>query len=306
MNSVGDIVKPNFFIVGAAKCGTTSLYKYLAQHPQVFMPEIKEPYTLCPDLSIHHRWDLESVDKYLQLFEPAKGFKAVGEASVWYLLSAESPKLIKQMCEQAKIIIMLRQPADFLYSLHGQYLWVQNEDILDLAEALDAQPDRKQGRRMPKSCHFPEGLQYEWVADFPTQVARYYDVFGRDNTKVILFDDFVSDTRAVYEDVLRFLGLSPDSEADLRKHNAASDHTLRNLGIRRFLKKHHRFNHLLYKCLPKPVRGAIGSTIHKATGSVSYEQKPFDLQLRAELTKKLTPQIQELSRLIGRDLSAWL
>ena len=132
--------KPNFFIVGAAKCGTTSLYRYLRQHPDVFMPEQKEPNFFGSDLS--YRFPRISQARYLSCFAKAKGETRIGEATTIYLYSEKAAEEIKAFSPEAKIIIMLRNPVDVLYSYHSQQLYSGNEDIPDFEEALRAEVDR--------------------------------------------------------------------------------------------------------------------------------------------------------------------
>lgn len=138
------MTRPNFFIVGAPKCGTTSLYEYLRSHPQVFMPEKKEPEHFSDDLDwrnvmLRHR--VADRDDYLSLFDPAPAHAAaVGEASTWYLFSEAAAGAIHDFNPEARIIIMLRDPVKMMYSLHGQFLKDCNEVIEDFAQAIAAEP----------------------------------------------------------------------------------------------------------------------------------------------------------------------
>src|SRR5687767_1010670 len=103
--------KPNFFIVGAPKCGTTSLYEYIRVHPEVFMPDRKEPAFFCSDFYKPRRMKEE---EYLSLFREAGSAKWIGEASTWYLYSDKAREGIKAFCPDARIIIMLRNPVDMM------------------------------------------------------------------------------------------------------------------------------------------------------------------------------------------------
>ena len=142
--------KPSFFIVGAPKCGTTSLCKYLEQHPDIFIPSIKELYYFCTDSTGKKR--ANTLEEYLSFFEGGKG-KLCGEGSVWYLFSKEAASEIYKFNPEAKIIIMLREPVSLMYSLHSMHLANgSNEDILDFKLALEAEEDRKQGKRIPEKC----------------------------------------------------------------------------------------------------------------------------------------------------------
>ena len=210
---------PDFFIVGAAKCGTTSLYRYLGLHPEVFMPATKWINYFNVDLPSPancHSWD-----RYLDHFADAGHARRVGEASESSLYSRCAAAGIRKACPDADIVIMLRNPVDMLYSLHSQLLFSGVEDIEDFAEAMAAEPDRRKGERLPPVAHHPQRwLLYRQAARFAEQVLRYLDVFGRDRVHIILFDDFKSDTAAVYRDTLRFLGVDTGFQPDFEVHNA--------------------------------------------------------------------------------------
>ena len=130
--------KPDFFIVGAPKCGTTAMYQWLDAHPEVFVP-VKEIHYFGADLD--HRRPEVSAERYNGLFEPAStAHKAVGDVGVWYLMSETAAQEIHAYNPDARIIIMLRRPAQMLYSLHSQLLYSGEEDIADFGEALAAEP----------------------------------------------------------------------------------------------------------------------------------------------------------------------
>lgn len=128
---------PNFFIVGAPKCGTTAMHIYLRQHPEIFMPEKKESHFFGSDLN--SQYFIRDREKYLSLFSEAKDVKRIGEASVWYLYSKQAAYEIKEFSPSASIIIMLRNPVDMLYAQHSQFLYNGNENIASFEDALNAE-----------------------------------------------------------------------------------------------------------------------------------------------------------------------
>lgn len=296
------MIRPNFFIVGAAKCGTTSMYEYLRVHPEVFMPEKKEPYFFGRDLEIADYWAIRDETQYLSLFTDAGQATRVGEASVWYLPSQQAAQEIKQFDPQAKIIIMLRNPVDMAYSLHGQFLFSSNEDIVDFQEAWDAQSDRQRGQRIPPTSHFPRGLQYTQMATYSPQVQRYLDVFGPQAVHVIIFDDLISDTQTVYQRVIDFLEIDPDFRPDFSVANAAKP--LRNLPAKRFLKSYPRVEKALGATLSPSIRHCVGNTLTKILKQPSRGKK-LSPDLRRELMSQFRPDIDQLSSLIDRDLTGW-
>ena len=137
--------KPDFFIVGAPKCGTTALCDYLNQHPQVYVSANKEPFYFGSDLPGHLDWTQQN---YLALFEPA-GERTCGEASVWYLYSKSAAQEIRTFNPEARIIIMLRNPVEMAYAMHNQGLYNLTEDIEDFDEAVKATERRSQGLDIP-------------------------------------------------------------------------------------------------------------------------------------------------------------
>ena len=162
---------PNLFIVGAPKCGTTSLDNYLRQHPDVFMSPKKEPHYFGSDLYAPRF--IRDWETYRVLFSGATDEAVVGEASVWYLYSQNAAREIHSVCPNAKIIIMLRNPVDQMHSLHSQRLYSGLETIRDFEDALAAEADRKRGQRIPPHAHPVEGLFYGDVASYAYQVERY-------------------------------------------------------------------------------------------------------------------------------------
>jgi hypothetical protein len=292
---------PNLFIVGAPKCGTTSMHTYLGQHPDIFMCEPKEPYYFLTDMPHRDRFNAKT---YFALFKQANNVKYAGEGSVLYLYSRTAAGEIRRFCPAARIIIILRNPIDLLYSLHRQLLHTGNEDIFDFAEALAAEPDRAAGKRIPASAFFPHGLLYREIVDFSPQVARYFNAFGRNAVNIIIFDDLVKDTDDEYRRTLRWLGVRDDVEMDPSIRNVAQP--LPNLVIQRLLRR----NAVLRSCraaMHRLVPNSIISAVQRAIGAATQKQRPKTMnpELRARLQEELRPQIEQLSELIGRDLTHW-
>jgi hypothetical protein len=295
---------PNLFLVGAPKCGTSSLYRYLSQHPDVFMSPIKEPQHFAVDLRLDPRHRIADRDRYLALFAGAAGRKVVGEASVWHLFSKAAALGIREFSPQAKIIISLREPVSMMYSLHGQFLYSGNEDIVDFEQALLAEVERRQGRRVPSAAHYPGGLAYTEVVSYAEQVRRYFEVFGRDRVHVLLFDDLLADTETAFGRILEFLDLDPRVPIKFQVHNRADSKDLRNLRIRRELKRHPWVANWVAR-VPTDFRRPISELVAALTGSKLKREKAPDQALRSRYRKLFKPQIEDLGRLIGRDLSHW-
>ena len=206
---------PDFFIVGHAKCGTTALYEMLRRHPQIFMPEDKEPQYFARGRPIvtpanaeafsRTGWRERTLAGYLSLFAPAGDDQLVGEASTYYLCSAEAPRSIAEVRPDARIIALLREPASFLRSLHLQMVRYRLETERDLRRALALEPERREGRQIPREAFWPQALQYTARVRYTEQLRRWHGVFGADNVLVLIYDDFRRDNVATARRVLRFL-----------------------------------------------------------------------------------------------------
>jgi hypothetical protein len=199
--------RPDLFIVGAPKSGTTAMYEYLRQHRDLFLPGRKELRYFGQDLDIRNRTPL-SLDEYLAYFAEAPPGSRIGTAYVWYLFSRSAAREIAAFAPNAAIIAMVRNPLDMLPALHAEHLVNGNEDIADFRAALAAEPDRRAGKRIPRHAHLPQGLLYSEVPRYAEQIQRYFDAFGRDRVHVIVYEDFARSPEAEYRSVLRFLGVS--------------------------------------------------------------------------------------------------
>ena len=218
--ALGEEPKPNFFIVGAPKCGTTSLHEYLQRHPDVFMPFYKEPHFFGSDLQGSRFQQLRNKpDKYLKLFRDARGEKRIGESSPWYLVSHQAAEEIHAYDPAAKIIIMLRNPIDMMYSMWSQFRYSGNEQIDTFEAALAAENERRTGKLIRRAAHCITGLFYREMAHYSEQIPRYLERFGKENVLIIIFDDFVADTASVYTTVLDFLGLETDIKINFNVRN---------------------------------------------------------------------------------------
>lgn len=197
---------PNLFLVGAPKCGTTALYMYLSSHPEVFAGP-KEPHYFGRDLSFSGRMLFE---EYQRCFQRAESQRYRLDASVLYLFSRSAADEIFTFAPDAKVIIMLRNPADMIVSMHQHLVFKYWEDITDLAEALQAEPDRLAGQRIPPGCDNADYLLYGALATFHDQVERYLNIFPPDNVLVLIYEEFFSDPNRFYHQTLDFLSLTDD------------------------------------------------------------------------------------------------
>lgn len=292
---------PDFFIVGAPKCGTTAMYDYLRQHPQVFMPFHKEPLFFGADLT--RRYGHMSESEYRSLFTGADPGQRVGEASAWYLYSTSAAREIKSACPSAAIIIMLRNPVDVMHAQHSQLLYSHQESITDFEEALAAEADRAEGRCLPPGPIRRENLLYRRMVGFAEQVERYLDTFGRAAVHTIIFDDLMADTAAEYRRVLEFLHVDPDAAVDLRPSN--ENKRARWSWLQRIVWD----PPLLRPLIPRLRRYPFVHRVRAAVLRVNSQRETrsaLDPKLRARLVAELEPGIERLGEVVGRDLRHWL
>jgi len=301
--------RPNFFIAGAPRCGTTALYSYLKEHPNVFLSEVKELHFFASDFPDLNKVALRSVEDYLQLFSAAgDDHLAVGDISPLYMYSDVALENIKRFDPKAKIILILRNPVDFVHSVHQLNLGLLREDEPSLAKAWDLQEERRQGRGVPKSSRELKLVLYGELGSFGKHVKRVYDTFAREQVLVILFEDFARDPRAVYESILSFLGVPSDHRTEFPPVNAGFEARSRLLA---------RIIHppkFVYKTFMKVMSifgvrfmnfvNTVYSKVEKLNARRS-PRNPIDPALRARLQEYFRDDIQILSGLIGRDLSAW-
>ncbi len=289
--------KPDFFIVGAPKCGTTSMARYLRQHPDVFMA-YGEPRFFGSDTSRDKKLTEE---EYLDLFSKARDEKMVGEKSPSYLRSKKAASEIKKFCPHAKIIIQIRNPVDWAYSLHGHFLRSGWEDIVDFEKALEAEEDRRKGLRIPKrTVDFPKLLSYSEIS-YTKQIKRYVNSFGWKQIHIVLFDDLVKDTLNTYRDVLRFLEVDDQFTPDLKVYNSGNPR--RSMLLHKFM-KNFWVKKIGRTLLPYTTRRIIGQTLFRWNTS-KKPKPPMDRHVRKRLQRQFEPEVKRLSKLLGRDLSYW-
>lgn len=294
--------RPNFFIIGAPKCGTTALSVYLGEHPNVFFCTPKEPHYFADDMPGHRR--IAALDDFLALYaEAGDAHLAVGEGSVFYLYSPAALRNILRFDPAARVIVMLRNPADFVPSLHQQFHHALYEDEADLERAWDLQAERAAGRQLPRLCRQPELLQYGRLGKYAEHLETLYGIFPAAQVKVILFDDFIADTARIYREVLEFLHLPDDGRRDFPKVNEAR--AIRfglgaliarylPVGLRDLITRM-RFIPVL-KWLP-----ALADRLLKG----NRPRPPVSAEFRNRLAEYFAADVEKLGRMLGRDLSGW-
>jgi hypothetical protein len=303
--------RPNLFIVGAPKTGTTSLHRYLQQHPQVYMSRTKEPGYFAPDV-VGARPETQAPSteaEYLALFEGATAQQRwVGESSTIYLMSREAPVRISAFDPEARIVVMVRDPAELMHSLHNERVSGGSETITDFGEALAADDDRREGKRQDGS-HRGYGVAYRDNALLGEQLNRWLQRFDKRQVHVIVFDDFARDTPGEFAKLLEFLEVDrtfrPESFAT---YNAS--HRPRRIAklVKPLLRN--RFSRWISKRVLPALFGEEGTVRiirrlrPRRLTKVSHRPDPIAPALRLEIEREFTPDVRLLGELVGRDLVA--
>lgn len=303
MTIVGGVRKPNFFIAGAPKSGTTALYTYLRQHYDIFMPERKEPNFFCSDLEISCA--VQDPEAYLRLFASAGTERRRGEASVWYLFSRRAADAIKEFSPDASIIALLRNPVDMLHALHSQRFLSGYESVADFGTALARQRARGPAgidlSRANESMRAPFCME---IGNYAEQIERYLYLFGQDNVKVIIYDDFKRDTGRVYREVLDFLQVSNSFMPEMPIVNAHV-HVRSELAHRIFRRPPTYVRYAARALAPRPVRQLLAAKITELNTEIA-PRATMPADLRRHLQAEFAAEVARLGALLDRDLSSWL
>ncbi len=286
---------PNFFIVGTPKAGTTSLYFYLEEHPEIFMSPIKETnyfsYNEIKEQKLYYNEEyIKTPDDYMNQFAGVKDEKAVGEASVSYLYYPSVPGKVKAFNPESRIIMVLRNPVDrgFSHYLMDKRLGFVKTSLKDIVE----RKDHSRQKNLYYQQYISLGCYYE-------QVKRYLDTFGKERVKILLYEDIVTNIGEVVKDIYSFLEVAPDYKAGTdKKHNT-------------FLAPKNPLIEKLYasKFFRVIVKKIFGNSLQAKIKNIFFqkEKKPeLDPRLKASMLEIFRDDIQKTSELIGRDLSKWL
>ncbi|MBC8392311.1 MAG: sulfotransferase domain-containing protein [Deltaproteobacteria bacterium] len=289
---------PNFLIVGAAKSGTTSMYHYLSQHPDIFMPKWKELSFLIGDPfgPLHQ---VKKPQYYHKVFSKVQNQSAVGEASTSYLYDQAAPQRIKEILGKIKILVILRNPVDMSYSLYNHQVRRAGETLKTFETALEAETKRLKDPNFKKNCYgwhanyyyFQRGLYFE-------QVKRYLDTFGKDNVLVFLFEELVADAVRAAQKTYRFLGVDDAFVPAVRVHNPAGS----ILSIPRFWEDTGLFLKTASFLFSKNLINKIPHLLRNIGRKLPPPINPVTSQ---RLAARFHDDICRVEQLIEKDLSHW-
>lgn len=303
---------PDFLIVGHPKCGTTALYEMLRSHPEIHMPDRKEPWFFAEEL---HEFmpprpggTPRTVAEYAEWFTGAAPGQKIGEASPFYLWSTTAAANIAQVIPDARIIAILREPASFLHSLHLQLLELYIEVETDLRRATDLEHERRQGRSVPRYTYWPQLLLYSDYIRYVEQLQRFHAAFPSEQVKIIIYDDLRADNEAAVRDVRRFLDVDDSLPVDRVQANptvAARSQKVNELvhavGVGRGPVSH-TVKEMIKAVTPA---GPRRRALHAFKRQVVFGPPPEpDEEVLHELRVRYKDQVIALSEYLNRDLVA--
>jgi hypothetical protein len=296
----------DFFIVGEPKSGTTALAQFLGEHPEIGVSDPKEPDYFATDKqaecdAYHHGkhpyFPVRTEEQYAAGFAKLADKRLWGEGSTLYVSSTEAPKNIARHNPDAKIIIMLRNPVDFVNSLHQHLVGIATEDEPDLLKALAKEPARRAGRELAKRTRCPSDLFYRQRAEYSTQIKRYQTVFPDKQILILTAEEFRADNAAVYKQVLAFLGADPTwRPAEFGRVNESR--------APRFKALHQVMNSLILKRAINRLFGPQGyEKIKQNVARVLLKQQSvaeLDAATRQELKRSFQPEVEATAKLLKR------
>ncbi len=294
---------PDFLVIGTVKSGTTSLYRYLKSHPEIYLSPIKEPrYFAFPDARPvfvgPHRtlpvvWRIED---YRRLFEARTTEPVAGEMSPLYLYQQCSPGAIRKLIPNAKLIAILRDPAERAYSHFCHNRRDGHEPLADFAAALDAEEKRIAKGWWSKYHYRNHGY-------YARQLRRYLEFFPREQMLILVYDDMVADCHGFLKRICSFLGVDENHSFDTSERDNVTVGIPRTFILRRLLRSAGPAKSMLRGSVPLKTRSGLFQRFSKLLWAPKPEFRPG---VRAQLVSEFKPDILELQQLINRDLSPWL
>jgi hypothetical protein len=317
---------PRFiFIVGAPRCGTTTLAGFLKEHPRICYPLVKEPhFFLQHDLRALDAKALQDITEreYLDRFyaQCGKDRDTGVDGSVSYLYAPEHLVPALSLWPDARFVIAVRDPMTMLPSLHARLKYTGDETIEHFEDAWAAIPDRVAGRRIPRSCYEPRWLRYDEAGRFGTYVERFFEQIGRHRCFVSLFDDLVADPEGQYRAMCAFAGIEPHSGTDFSPRRESRG--IRYGWLQRLLKRPPSFarDYLAGKQFAARERSLDAPegedrvaekffSLRKRLlrwNRIPLPKRPIPIAVQTDIRARLKPDIDQLGHLLGRDLSHWL
>lgn len=291
---------PNFLIIGAAKSGTYTLSAHFAAHPEVFMSPVKEPHFFAfgGDSTVNgrpvHTW-IQSLEEYHELFANRGGARIVGESSVSYLYWPGTAERIHEFNPDMKLIVSLRDPIDRAYSSFNYAKSYGLEPLSTLFDGLKAESKRIRNDESILLRYRDLGLYFD-------QLTRFWNVFPREQIKVILYDDLVRSADRTVRELYDFVGVDANIKLDPRLHANETRTPDDNNPLHRFVNGEHLARAILRKLLPDGARHHLRDQVRK----LLFKPPPkLGVDERRQVQHLFDDDVRQLEQLLDRDLSLW-
>ncbi len=302
--------KVNFFMVGAAKCGTTSMFRYLLQHPDVTWGEIKEPeFFSTKYVNLPHKGPKAKefdevrtyrIEDYEFLYRNVGAEKIIGDASTTYIYHEQCADDIKKYNPDAKILIMLRNPAVRAFSayMHMKRDQCEKESFLDVYNQSNERV----------KMNYVGLFDYAGRSLYADRVEHYINIFGKDKVKVIVLEEFEKDKDKVMDELCDFLEIS-HFKFDLSRNYNVSGESLNKRKTRMIENMHMIFNQLI----PKRIRYRIPQNLRWGIREFFYKKGRGDNIVKVQMTdderkiilSNYLEDIKKLEIVLGRKLECW-
>lgn len=304
---------PNFFIVGAPRCGTTALSRYISQHKNICLSRPKETHFLFKSPANYSSFQAY-LNQYTQQFfcHCRPHHFAIGEGSVTYIYSDEVLHRILDMNPDAKFIAMVRNPVDLLRSYHFRLLYIMEEDCWDFQEAWERQESRARGENLPPLCRDPRLLQYKEAGKLGKWIEQLLNIAGRDRCLILVFDDFKRNPRETYQQVCQFLGVEDDGRTSFPRRQPSQFYRFAWLQRLLFHPPQTVMNWATNSSSGGPIwqwQQLALLRLHRGLRTLNaVKQQPPSLapEMKEHLQDTFAEDVERLSELLGRDLTPWV
>jgi hypothetical protein len=301
---------PDFFIVGQLKSGTTALFEMLRLHPQIFMPDRKEPRFFATEMHVRDAprpgGTPKTLDEYLSWFDAAGPDETIGEASAVYLWSHAAARGIAEVQPKARIIAIFREPASMLRSLHLEWVQIHVETETDFRRAIELEASRRQGLNVPNHTYWPSLLLYSDHVRYAEQLRRYQALFPPEQMLTLIYDDFREDNDATIREILRFLEVDDtlplqtwDANPSVRVRSRRAHELLHAVGVGRGPVTR-AVKGAVKAVAPQRLRHAMWAEAERRFVYTEPEQP--DEELMIELRRRFKGEVVALGELLDRDL----
>ena len=283
-------MSPNFFIVGGSKCGTTNISYYLNLHPKIFFSELNEPYYFC-------KWDvpeeynrnsmITNMEKYLDLFKNVKNEIIVGEASSPYLTCPHAALEIKKAFPNSKILISIRNPIERSHSAYFSYQFMKpnEQNFMEMIKTHE--------KLISEKIFYIDSILESGF--YTKNIKRYQEIFGKENVKVIIFEDYIKNTVQNINSIFKFLGIN--DKIDLNEQSKGSYRVPKNF-LAKSLLNNKNFRKVSTILIPTVMRQKLGDKYF-----LKQVKKPEMLENERNYLRELyNDEVNELEKFLGKKL----